>query len=205
VKLAGSLARAESVTTAKQAARLYNDLEQELSLGTYTEDDADEAEQAISVLEQNWPGVKGAARNVTSPPKLSRSAWSNSTGGVPSSSRPSPAPAPAAPSTQKPPAAQTTQGPRQSAPRPRPGRRSSSPRSRGPRFAPTPGAALAAADVGGWGSLFGQFMLWGIGLSIAYLALTKSTAIAKLGLGATNIARAVVSPSLDPLNPKGAT
>jgi hypothetical protein len=186
VNLSRSLEHAQNVRGQKAAARLYNDIEQELALGEYTEDQADEAERALAVLEERFADVRAQSRNVTEPPRISHSAkrrLNDSAGDADADeSRPAPAPTPAAA-------------------RPR----SSSPRPRRSSLAPNAGAALAAADVGGWGSLFGQFMLWGIGLSIAYLALTKSSAIAKLGLGATNIARAVVSPSLDPLNPKGAT
>jgi hypothetical protein len=58
----------------KAAARLYNDVEQELALGSYSEDDADAGENALSILEERFPGVRTAARNVTDPPALSRSA-----------------------------------------------------------------------------------------------------------------------------------
>jgi len=94
---------------------------------------------------------------------------------------------------------------RQAAPAPR--------RNRTPSYSPPPRrsapqqVASSAGDVigwagdTGWGSLFLQMVVWGMGLSVAYLLLTHDTAVSKLALGATNTARAVVSPHIDPLNP----
>lgn len=67
------------------------------------------------------------------------------------------------------------------------------------------GAAVydAASDTS-TGDLVGQLFMWGVGLSLFYLVLTRAGAIGKLFEGATNVARAVVSPVVDPLNPKGA-
>lgn len=63
----------------------------------------------------------------------------------------------------------------------------------------------AAADTS-WGDLIGQLFLWGVGLSIGYLLLSGKgpTAISKLFVGATTVTRGVISPAVDPLNPKGA-
>jgi hypothetical protein len=55
---------------------------------------------------------------------------------------------------------------------------------------------------GGWGSLLLDFFLWGMALSIGYLMITRIGAISKLWLGATNVTRAVISPTVDPLNPR---
>jgi hypothetical protein len=73
------------------------------------------------------------------------------------------------------------------------------------RSAGRAGAAAydAAADTS-TGELVGEIFLWGVGLSLFYLLLTRAGAVGKLFEGATNIARAVVSPVVDPLNPKGA-
>jgi hypothetical protein len=62
--------------------------------------------------------------------------------------------------------------------------------------------ASAAAD-SSWGSLIGEMILGGIGLSIAYLLLTHNQGASKLFQGATTVTRAIVSPVIDPLNPKG--
>jgi hypothetical protein len=43
-----------------------------------------------------------------------------------------------------------------------------------------------------------------MGLSLFYLFLTRAAAAGKLFQGFTSITRAVVSPVVDPLNPKGA-
>jgi hypothetical protein len=66
------------------------------------------------------------------------------------------------------------------------------------------GGLVDAVDTGGWSDLVGQFFLMGAVLSIFYLFLTRASAASKLWLGATNVVRAVVSPVVDPLNPKGA-
>jgi hypothetical protein len=65
-------------------------------------------------------------------------------------------------------------------------------------------AAFDAASDTSTGELVGEIFLWGVGLSLFYLLLTRAGAVGKLFEGATNIARAVVSPVVDPLNPKGA-
>jgi hypothetical protein len=71
------------------------------------------------------------------------------------------------------------------------------------------GGELVASGAGqvadtGWGGLIGQLFLWGMALSIGYLMLTRVAGVSKLWLGATNVARAVVSPVVDPLNPRSA-
>lgn len=63
--------------------------------------------------------------------------------------------------------------------------------------------AYSIAADSSWGSLIGQTVLWGMGLSIVYLLLTHDKAVSELFLGASTIARGVISPATDPLNPKG--
>lgn len=63
--------------------------------------------------------------------------------------------------------------------------------------------ASAAADTS-FGEDIMEFFLWGMVLSIGYLALTRANSIAKLFDGLTTITRAVISPAVDPLNHKGA-
>lgn len=65
-------------------------------------------------------------------------------------------------------------------------------------------SAASAATDSSWGSLIGEMILTGMGLSIFYLFLTRARAASELVTGATNVVRAVVSPAVDPLNPKGA-
>lgn len=64
-------------------------------------------------------------------------------------------------------------------------------------------AASAAADTSA-GELVSDFFLWGAALSVGYLLLTRAAAVGKLFEGATSVARAVISPVVDPLNPRGA-
>lgn len=61
--------------------------------------------------------------------------------------------------------------------------------------------AISAAGDSNWSELIADFFLAGMLLSLAYLALTRTRSISSLFLGATNVARAVVSPNVDPLNP----
>ena len=63
--------------------------------------------------------------------------------------------------------------------------------------------AGAAADTS-TGELIGEFLMGGMALSIGYLLLTRAAAAGKLFQGATTAVRAVISPVVDPLNPKGA-
>lgn len=66
------------------------------------------------------------------------------------------------------------------------------------------GQAIDTATDSSWGQLFGGLILGGLGLSILYLFLTRAAAAGKLFQGAATVTRAVVSPVVDPLNPKGA-
>lgn len=74
MNLAGAPDRARGLSagSSKAAARLYNDVEAELSLGNYTEEDSEAGESALSILEERFPGVRSSAREVTDPPALSR-------------------------------------------------------------------------------------------------------------------------------------
>lgn len=65
-------------------------------------------------------------------------------------------------------------------------------------------AASGAAVDTGWGTLAGQAILTALGLSLLYLFLTRAAAAGKIFEGTTNVVRAIVSPVVDPLNPKGA-
>lgn len=77
MNLAAAPQRAQSVSGPKAAARLYNDVESELALGSYSEEDSEAGEAALSTLESRFPGVRGQARDVTAPPSLSRHAKRN--------------------------------------------------------------------------------------------------------------------------------
>lgn len=69
--------------TKTTAPRIYNNIEAELSLSSaYTEEQSDQAEEALALLEERFPGVHRQARDVTAPPSLSRGA-SRAFGGEP--------------------------------------------------------------------------------------------------------------------------
>ena len=75
-----SLDRAHKVKGPEQAARLYADIDTELGLGEYTEDQADTGERALRHLEENYPGVRSnsfAKVENGHLPNLSRSAKGN--------------------------------------------------------------------------------------------------------------------------------
>jgi hypothetical protein len=76
VKLEGSLAKARAIGPgqAAKARDLHYDLENELEHGVYSEDESDEAENALAHLEEHHAGVRQASRAVTRPPNLSRPA-----------------------------------------------------------------------------------------------------------------------------------
>lgn len=63
---------------------------------------------------------------------------------------------------------------------------------------------LDAAGGTSAGQLITQAFTWAIGLSIGYLLISRIGAAAGLVDGAVNVTRAVVSPHIDPLNPKPA-
>jgi hypothetical protein len=66
--------RAVTVRGRKSAARLYNDIEYELALGEPDNHLESVGEQALALLEERFPGVREAARDVEEPPSLSRRA-----------------------------------------------------------------------------------------------------------------------------------
>jgi hypothetical protein len=66
--------RAASVRGPKSAARLYNEIEYELALGEPEDHLESIGEQALVLLEQRFPGIRRAAREIEEPPSLSRRA-----------------------------------------------------------------------------------------------------------------------------------
>jgi hypothetical protein len=66
----------------KSAARLYNDIEYELALGEPDGRLEDAGERALALLEDRFPGVRDAAREIEEPPSLSRRA-ADALGGIP--------------------------------------------------------------------------------------------------------------------------
>jgi hypothetical protein len=66
--------RASIVPGPKSAARLYNEIEYELALGEPDGDLERAGEQALQLLEDRFPGVRDAAREIDEPPSLSRRA-----------------------------------------------------------------------------------------------------------------------------------
>jgi hypothetical protein len=74
VNLARASQRAVTVPGRKSAARLYNDIEYELALGEPDEPLETIGEHALALLEDRFPGVRQAAREIEQPPSLSRRA-----------------------------------------------------------------------------------------------------------------------------------
>lgn len=74
-----ALERARSVSSAKSAAALYNDLNYELALGDPSSSEEQEGEQAQALLRERFPGVEQQANEVEQPPAMSRSARRNMT------------------------------------------------------------------------------------------------------------------------------
>jgi hypothetical protein len=58
----------------RSAARLYNEVEYELALGEPDDRLENLGEQALALLEDRFPGVREAARQIEEPPSLSRRA-----------------------------------------------------------------------------------------------------------------------------------
>ena len=69
-----AIERAYNVRGRKSAARLYNEIEYELALGEPDERLEAAGEQALTLLENRFPGVRNAAREIVEPPNLSRRA-----------------------------------------------------------------------------------------------------------------------------------
>lgn len=69
-----NLERAYHVRGWKSAARLYNDIEYELALGEPSDRLETIGEHALTLLEERFPGVQEAARQIEQPPSLSRRA-----------------------------------------------------------------------------------------------------------------------------------
>lgn len=187
MNLSTAVEKANAVTTEKQAARLYNNLEAELALGGGgSEESYEQGEEALRILARRFPGIDQAAHEVTQPPQLSNRAKRNM------DEPPREEPHERRAHSRRP----AGSARRRPAPRPAPARHSPA-----RQVVSTAGDALDWAGDTGWGDLIGSIFLSGVGLSIFYLLLTHDTAVSKLGLGATNIARAVISPHIDPLNP----
>jgi hypothetical protein len=74
MNLARASQRAATVRGSKSAARLYNEIEYELALGEPDNHLESVGEHALALLEQRFPRVRQAAREVEEPPSLSRRA-----------------------------------------------------------------------------------------------------------------------------------
>ena len=69
--------RVEKITAPKEAAKTYNDIEMEMALSVDSEEVYEECETALKILADRFPDIENEARQVTDPPSLSRSGWSN--------------------------------------------------------------------------------------------------------------------------------
>jgi hypothetical protein len=66
--------QAHKIRSARAAARLFNSIEFELALGDPSRHLEAAGERALRILEQRFPGVQAAAREIEEPPSLSRRA-----------------------------------------------------------------------------------------------------------------------------------
>lgn len=188
-------ARALGAGQHKAAAGLYNDIEQELEHGTYTEEESDSADEALAHLEANHPGVRQAAHQITRPPNLSRAAKRNLDEPV-----------------EKPLSAMPKE--RHQAEKQRPNRtvrqrvatatavHARRRGSRGRTGLPSLGAAAAAIPGTGTATQLLLRTLGGVaGLSLLYLLVTPkgSKAVSLTSTGLTDALRALADPSRDPL------
>ena len=89
------------------------------------------------------------------------------------------------------------------APAPAPRARSSSPARSTQTVRRAASDAAGAVTDTSWGQLILQTFEWGLGLSLAYLVLTKAAGASRLATGAANATRAIVAVNIDPLNPGG--
>lgn len=172
----------------KAAASLYNDIEQELEHGGYSEEDSEAADEALAHLEANHPGVRQAAHQITRPPNLSRRAKQ----GLDEPRNP----VQAGPKQRRP-----ATGMRQRAAR---ATMIHATRRRGGRGF-SPGAAFGQIPGSGTVSQLLMRTLGGMaGISLLYLLLTPkgSGALSTASNGVTDVLRVLASPTKDPLRPK---
>lgn len=170
--------------TRSGGVRLHHNVSYELAYGTHHDrQHRERGERALTILEDRFPGIAEEAADITDPPQLSRQAQTE---------------------------LEREQGDREDGggdrragrqARQQGGRRRGAVRST--RQAAGRSLSLADSASGGWGTTIGDAFVWAAGLSIFYLLITKAAAAGKFALGVTNIARAIVSPHVDPLNPKG--
>jgi hypothetical protein len=205
MKLASAPKRAADIgdRSPKAAASLYNEIEYELALGDPSPQDEAAGESALRILRANYPDVQSQAREVQAPPSLSRTAKDNahSEGRRRRASAPSKKTSSSSSSARRDPVIKRAPAP---APRRAPG--VSSRRGAKRAITRTAGYVISngASSASDWGSVVMQFVLGGVLLSLGYLLLTKSKGTSALFTGLTNTVKAVVSPTVDPLNPHGA-
>jgi hypothetical protein len=182
-----AVSRAHKVKGPEEAARHYADVDTELGLGDYTEDQAEQGEEALRVLEERYPGIRQHSHDKVAggghTPRLSRRAKRNLDQPTPSARRGS---HPRTGSTRRPPPAPTR----------RPARRPSTPSwGRGAWQATgIPSTTMSASQMA-------MRTLGGIaGLSFLYLLLSPrgSRAVSLTGSGLTHSLQALVDPAVDP-------
>jgi hypothetical protein len=181
-----AVAKAHRVRGPEEAARHYANVDTELGLGNYTEDQAAQGEEALSVLEQRFPGVRQRSHDKVAggghTPELSRRAKHNLDGPEP---RKREEPHPRA----------GTRRPSPAAPGRRPARsRSRSWGSNAWQQTGIPSTTLSASQLA-------MRTLGGIaGLSFLYLLLSPrgSRAVSLTGSGITHSLQALVNPAVDP-------
>lgn len=182
-----AVAKAHKVRGPEEAARHYADVDTELGLGEYTEDQAEQGEEALRVLEEKYPGIRQRSHqkveNGGHTPNLSRRAKRNLDQPPKPRSREQPHPRNGA------------RRPTAPAPARRPARsRSQSWGSGAWQATGIPSTTLSASQLA-------MRTLGGIaGLSFLYLLLSPrgSAAVSLTGSGLTHALEAFTNPAIDP-------
>lgn len=196
MRLAGSLERARAIpdTRRAEARDLHYDLEHEISQpgGGHSEEDYDEADQAVSHLEERFPGLRAESRQMTRQPNLSRGARERMRedsekplGGVDREEHRRQARQPNRTVRQRVASATAVHA-----------------RRRGSRSRFSLGSAASAIPGGGTATQLLLRTLGGVaGLSFLYVLLTPkgSRAVGLTSTGVTDVLRALADPSRDPL------
>ena len=181
-----AVAKAHKVRGPEEAARHYADVDTELGLGEYTEEQAEQGEEALRVLEEKYPGVRQRSHEKVAGgghmPNLSRRAKRNLSepgAGPRKREQPHPRPASRRPAPARPAARRS---------------RASSWGASAWQQTGIPSTTLSASQLL-------MRTLGGIaGLSFLYLLLSPrgSAAVSLTGSGLTHGLEALVNPAIDP-------
>jgi hypothetical protein len=198
-----ALERAQQLKPTQKAAAsdLYGDIDYELAFGDVDQETYEQAEDALALLEERFPGIRRDAHDKIATgriPNLSRKGKDRAMGEPVAAGESSPTRngtvAPAA--TQVPERSQQTAKTRRATWR----------ATRAPRYARQT-VRIANQATGGWGSLIMTTILTAGGLAFLYLMVAGKgpQGLARLFSGLSTVLGWIISPTVDPLNPpKGA-